>query len=111
MDDGRPAGQCQTPDEKSSSVNTFKISLPDGELVRVHERPYLPEFLHNVSEKYETHISLRQANVECTESTWYNILQLSVSRVMYSRLGYEGLRQELGVCLGWRSIKANGSSG
>jgi TFIIF-interacting CTD phosphatase-like protein len=47
----------QSPDEKSSSVNTFKISLPDGELVRVHERPYLQEFLQNVSEKNETHLS------------------------------------------------------
>jgi CTD small phosphatase-like protein 2 len=46
----------QSPDEKSSSGNFFKISLPDGELVRVHERPYLQEFLQNVSEKYETHI-------------------------------------------------------
>jgi TFIIF-interacting CTD phosphatase-like protein len=46
----------QSPDEKSSSVNTFKTSLPDGELVRVHERPYLQEFLPNFSERYETHI-------------------------------------------------------
>ena len=39
-----------------SSVDTFNISLPDGELVRVHERPHLHEFLAKVSAKYETHV-------------------------------------------------------
>jgi CTD small phosphatase-like protein 2 len=39
-----------------SQVDTFNISLPDGEMVRVHERPGLHEFLQQVSEKYETHI-------------------------------------------------------
>jgi len=37
-------------------VDTFNIRLPDGEQVRVHERPHLHEFLARVSEKYETHI-------------------------------------------------------
>ena len=39
-----------------SSVDTFNITLPDGERVLVHERPYLHEFLKEVSSKYETHI-------------------------------------------------------
>ena len=39
-----------------SSVDTFNITLPDGELVCVHERPHLREFLARVSEKYETHV-------------------------------------------------------
>ena len=39
-----------------STVDTFNITLPDGELVRVHERPQLHDFLARVSEKYETHI-------------------------------------------------------
>mmetsp|Transcript_86800 Transcript_86800/g.242934 ORF Transcript_86800/g.242934 Transcript_86800/m.242934 type:complete len:327 (-) Transcript_86800:136-1116(-) len=39
-----------------STVDTFNIRLPDGEQVRVHERPHLHEFLARVSEKYETHI-------------------------------------------------------
>lgn len=39
-----------------STVDTFNISLPDGEQVVVHERPQLHEFLARVSEKYETHI-------------------------------------------------------
>ena len=39
-----------------STVDTFNITLPDGELVRVHERPQLHDFLAQVSEKYETHI-------------------------------------------------------
>lgn len=37
-------------------VDTFNIRLPDGEQVRVHERPHLHDFLARVSEKYETHI-------------------------------------------------------
>jgi Dullard-like phosphatase family protein len=39
-----------------SIVDTFNITLPDGELVRVHERPHLHDFLARVSEKYETHV-------------------------------------------------------
>jgi Dullard-like phosphatase family protein len=39
-----------------TAVDTFNIELPDGELVKVHERPYLHEFLRQVSAKYETHI-------------------------------------------------------
>ena len=39
-----------------SSVDIFSIRLPDGEQVRVHERPHLHDFLARVSEKYETHI-------------------------------------------------------
>jgi len=38
------------------SVDTFNITLPDGETVLVHERPYLHKFLKEVSSKYETHI-------------------------------------------------------
>jgi Dullard-like phosphatase family protein len=39
-----------------SSVDTFNVTLPDGELVRVHERPHLHDFLRQVSTKFETHI-------------------------------------------------------
>mmetsp|Transcript_8011 Transcript_8011/g.14173 ORF Transcript_8011/g.14173 Transcript_8011/m.14173 type:complete len:329 (-) Transcript_8011:228-1214(-) len=39
-----------------SSVDTFNITLPDGEMVRVHERPHLHDFLREVSAKYETHV-------------------------------------------------------
>jgi Dullard-like phosphatase family protein len=39
-----------------ATVDTFNITLPDGELVRVHERPHLHSFLKEVSSKYETHI-------------------------------------------------------
>jgi Dullard-like phosphatase family protein len=38
------------------SVETFNIFLPDGEMVLVHERPHLHEFLEAVSSKYETHV-------------------------------------------------------
>ena len=38
------------------SVDTFHITLPDGEQVLVHERPHLHDFLREVSSKYETHI-------------------------------------------------------
>ena len=40
----------------SKGVDTFHITLPDGERVLVHERPHLHEFLREVSSKYETHI-------------------------------------------------------
>lgn len=39
-----------------STVDTFHITLPDGEMVRVYERPHLHDFLRQVSCKYETHI-------------------------------------------------------
>ncbi len=40
----------------SKGVDTFHITLPDGERVLVHERPHLHDFLREVSSKYETHI-------------------------------------------------------
>ena len=40
----------------NKTLDTFEITLPDGERVIVHERPYLHEFLEEVSSKYETHI-------------------------------------------------------
>jgi Dullard-like phosphatase family protein len=43
-------------ESSSQVVDTFHISLPDGEMVRVHERPGLHQFLKQVSSKYETHI-------------------------------------------------------
>jgi Dullard-like phosphatase family protein len=45
---GTALGEC--------AVDTFDIELPDGELVKVHERPFLHDFLRQVSDKYETHI-------------------------------------------------------
>jgi TFIIF-interacting CTD phosphatase-like protein len=42
--------------DDTKSVDTFNITLPDGERVLVHERPHLHEFLREVSSKYETHI-------------------------------------------------------
>ena len=54
------AHQVQQKGSPSSSadkrVDTFNITLPDGERVLVHERPHLHEFLREVSSKYETHI-------------------------------------------------------
>jgi len=40
----------------TKSVDTFNVTLPDGERVLVHERPHLHDFLREVSSKYETHI-------------------------------------------------------
>jgi Dullard-like phosphatase family protein len=37
-------------------VDSFEVILPDGDLVMVNQRPYLHEFLHQVSEKFETHV-------------------------------------------------------
>ena len=51
-------GSSSSHDDAGSikSVDTFNITLPDGEQVLVHERPHLHEFLREVSSKYETHI-------------------------------------------------------
>ena len=38
------------------SVDTFTITLPEGERVKVHERPGLHDFLEQVTSRYETHI-------------------------------------------------------
>ncbi|KAL3927760.1 MAG: hypothetical protein SGBAC_012948 [Bacillariaceae sp.] len=43
-------------EDHSQSVDTFEIFLPGGESARVHERPFLHDFLQAVSEKYETHL-------------------------------------------------------
>lgn len=37
-------------------VETFRFNLPDGDLVQVNKRPFLEEFLQEVTSKYETHI-------------------------------------------------------
>ena len=37
-------------------VDTFHITLPGGDLARVHQRPHLHDFLRQVSSKYETHL-------------------------------------------------------
>ena len=43
-------------EEHTHSVDTFTITLPEGERVKVHERPGLHDFLKKVTQKYETHI-------------------------------------------------------
>lgn len=40
----------------NARVDSFRFSLPDGELVHVNVRPGLREFLQKVCSKYETHI-------------------------------------------------------
>mmetsp|Transcript_6824 Transcript_6824/g.10009 ORF Transcript_6824/g.10009 Transcript_6824/m.10009 type:complete len:239 (-) Transcript_6824:31-747(-) len=40
----------------SKSVESFRIELPDGDLVQVNKRPGLDEFLQTVTSKFETHI-------------------------------------------------------
>ena len=47
---GTPSSNGET------GVDTFHVTLPDGEQVLVHERPHLHDFLREVSSKYETHI-------------------------------------------------------
>jgi CTD small phosphatase-like protein 2 len=37
-------------------VDTFHITLPDGDWVKVHKRPFLEEFLKHTTSRYETHI-------------------------------------------------------
>lgn len=44
------------PSAISKSVESFRIELPDGDLVQVNKRPGLDEFLQTVTSKFETHI-------------------------------------------------------
>jgi len=52
----KESASADTDSETTKSVDTFNITLPDGEQVLVHERPHLRDFLREVSLKYETHI-------------------------------------------------------
>ena len=38
------------------NVDSFHITLPDGDVVHVHPRPFLTDFLEQVTQRYETHI-------------------------------------------------------
>ncbi|CAJ1957102.1 unnamed protein product [Cylindrotheca closterium] len=53
-------------EDPSSQVDTFEIFLPGGESARVHERPFLHDFLQAVSEKYETHLFTAAMEVYAT---------------------------------------------
>ena len=41
---------------EEDAVDSFKLVLPDGDLVHVHERPGLHDFLREVSDRFEVHI-------------------------------------------------------
>jgi Dullard-like phosphatase family protein len=43
-------------DAGSPVVDSFCVSLPDGDLVMVNKRPFLHEFLKEITSKFETHI-------------------------------------------------------
>lgn len=43
-------------EEDDATVDTFHLTLPDGDLVLVHQRPHLLPFLEHVTSRYETHI-------------------------------------------------------
>ena len=45
------------PDKISTkTIESFRITLPDGDIVQVNKRPHLDEFLQKVSSRFETHI-------------------------------------------------------
>jgi len=46
----------QQQQQQQQEVETFNFTLPDGDLVRVNKRPFLDEFLDEITSKYETHI-------------------------------------------------------
>jgi Dullard-like phosphatase family protein len=54
-EDGDSAGSSSTL-SKSKIVDSFNVTLPDGDLVHVNVRPGLTDFLEQVTAKYETHI-------------------------------------------------------
>ena len=43
-------------DELENVVDSFELMLLDGDWVQVKHRPYLAEFLHHVSERFETYV-------------------------------------------------------
>jgi len=48
--------QQRSDNNNNGMVDSFRVSLPDGELVHVHVRPGLIPFLRHVTSRYETHI-------------------------------------------------------
>jgi Dullard-like phosphatase family protein len=48
--------QQQHQQEHSQEVESFRVTLRDGDLVHVYKRPFLDEFLQQVTSRYETHI-------------------------------------------------------
>lgn len=50
------AAVAPSTNEESTPVDSFRIHLPDGELVHVNIRPGLPEFLEKICNKHETHV-------------------------------------------------------
>jgi len=48
--------QTQQNEFGGGACDSFRVSLPDGELVHVHVRPGLLPFLRHVTSRYETHI-------------------------------------------------------
>lgn len=40
----------------TSACESFRLSLPDGDLVQVHKRPNLDLFLQTITSRYETHV-------------------------------------------------------
>lgn len=53
-------------EDQAAFVESFEIFLPGGESARVHERPFLHDFLQAVSEKYETHLFTAAMEVYAT---------------------------------------------
>ena len=45
-----------TDENQNRVVDSFHVTLPDGDAVHVYQRPHLYEFLRAVSQKYETHV-------------------------------------------------------
>ena len=61
QDEERPQSHAFKHNEEAQSIipsacESFRISLPDGDLVHVNKRPNLDTFLRNITQKYETHI-------------------------------------------------------
>ena len=61
QDEERPQSHAFNSNEEADSVipsacESFRISLPDGDLVHVNKRPHLDTFLKEITSKYETHI-------------------------------------------------------
>lgn len=59
--EARPQSRAFKSHEEAESIipsacESFRMALPDGDLVHVNKRPNLDAFLQNITSKYETHI-------------------------------------------------------
>ena len=64
----RPSTSAKGNNEEAFLWSTFRIKLPDGDLVNVNKRPNLDLFLKEITSKFETYIFTAAMEVSATEA-------------------------------------------